>query len=136
MVAVSGVVQIRLNITSLDHWYAKPQVNNVGEFITNETTGLPILWKPEQLGVEHYALVYLQPIRNTADTMRLGQVSNGWTKGQTKTVTRYNGNGVVYAGQPSTFEAINKFATISGQGQKWVACALIDSTWHLVAAEC
>jgi hypothetical protein len=136
MVALSGVVQAKIEIKSTTHWFATTKNNNVSELKTSATEGLPIIWKPNETGVGKFALVCVQPFAKP--TMRLGKITNGWAKGSTKTVTRYNGDGTeLEDGDPvPTFEAINRFATVAALDERWVACALIDETWHLVAAEC
>ena len=76
--------------------------------------------------------------------IRLGKIEENWQKGTTATVKRYRGDGTEMAsgsgsGSESVeFEAVNRFADVNvGSGEEaWVACALIDSTWHLIAAEC
>lgn len=68
--------------------------------------------------------------------IRLGTIAATWTKGQEATVTEQNGDGSAAAGDP-TFAAVNYFATITvSTGTKRVACALVGSTWILIAAEC
>lgn len=68
--------------------------------------------------------------------IRLGTIASTWTKGQEATVTEQTGDGSAAAGDP-TFTAKNFFATITvSTGTKRVACALVGSTWILIAAEC
>lgn len=67
--------------------------------------------------------------------IRLGKIEENWNKGATATVKRYRGDGTEMT--DVEFEAVNRFADVAvGPGGAWVACALIDSTWHLIAAEC
>lgn len=69
-------------------------------------------------------------------SIRLGTISATWSKGSTATVTQQNGDGTAMAGSP-TFTAKNYFSTVTVlSGTKRVACALIDATWVLIAAEC
>jgi hypothetical protein len=70
------------------------------------------------------------------DVVRLGKVSETWDKGDTATVQQYTGSGEEI--EDAEFEAVNRFATVTVEAESsvWVACVLIDSTWHLVAAEC
>lgn len=67
---------------------------------------------------------------------RLGTISTTWGKGSNATVTQVKGDGSPVT--PSvTFTAKNWFATITvSSGTKKVACAKVDNTWILVAAEC
>jgi hypothetical protein len=76
------------------------------------------------------------PDDSDGEQVRLGTVDATWTKGDTATVTRLNGDGT--ATDPSeTFEATNYFATVTvASGTKKVACGLVGSTWILIAAEC
>jgi hypothetical protein len=70
------------------------------------------------------------------DVVRLGKVSANWNKDDTATVQQYTGSGEEI--EDAEFEAVNRFAdvTVPEESSVWVACVLIDSTWHLVAAEC
>ena len=65
--------------------------------------------------------------------IRLGTISATWNKGAFATVTQQNGDGTAMDGNP-TFSAMNYFAVASGT--KRVACAKVDDTWILIAAEC
>lgn len=73
------------------------------------------------------------------DSIRLGSISGSWLKGDTATVTRMKGDGTAFTPHEE-FEALNHFVDISidcGSGvQRKVACALVGSTWILIAAEC
>lgn len=86
-----------------------------------------VLWKDSV-----WALVVLG-----GTTVRLGTISANWNKGATATVTEKAGDGGNIYGNP-TFTATNHFATVSvpAQSTRRVACALIGSTWVLIAAEC
>jgi hypothetical protein len=51
-------------------------------------------------------------------------------------VTQQAGDGTALS-PATTFTATNYFATVTvSSGTRRVACALIDSTWVLIAAEC
>lgn len=81
-----------------------------------------------------------RPLRTASgdggDELRLGTVSGSWLKGATATVTRLKGDGDPWS-PAQTFEAVNYFADISIDcGTRKVACALIGTTWILIAAEC
>ena len=71
-----------------------------------------------------------------SEIIRLGKIEEDWDKGTTANVKRYRGDGTELI--DVEFEAINRFAdVVVGSGEEaWVACALIGSTWHLIAAEC
>ncbi len=75
-------------------------------------------------------------VGDDAGGVRLGKVDANWNKGATATVQEHDGEGNEITG--SEFEAINRFAdvTLGDESEVWVACALIGSTWHLIAAEC
>jgi hypothetical protein len=139
MVAVSGVVQARIDIKSASHTLATTKDNEVAEMKTSGSVGYPIIWKQSGTGAGKWALVMLSSrVPHAPQGIRLGKISSTWAKGSTKTVTRYNGDGTEYEDEDSdpTFEAINRFATVTTTAPRWVACANIDGTWHLVAAEC
>jgi hypothetical protein len=68
--------------------------------------------------------------------VRLGTISATWAKGATATVTEQNGDGSAKS-PASTFTAKNYFAAVTvTSGTKRVACAKVDDTWMLIAAEC
>lgn len=70
------------------------------------------------------------------DSVRLGTISATWNKGAEATVTQIKGDGSAIS-PPVTFSAKNWFATVTvSSGTKKVACAKVDGTWLLVAAEC
>jgi hypothetical protein len=133
MVAVSGVVQAKINIVDNTHWFAVPQYNNVQQLKTHASYGHRILWKSFSTGSNKWALVLVNNVEE--QTIRLGRISNAWSKGDTKLVTPYDGFGNEIAGA-AQFEAINRFATIETETPIWVACHRIDDIWHLIAAEC
>jgi hypothetical protein len=106
-VAVSGYVQIKA-----------ADIPKVG--------GAVELWRDDQ-----WAL-----IRFGGGGIRLGTIAASWSKGATATVTQQKGDGSAMTGNP-TFTATNYFAAVTvTTGTKRVACALVDSTWILIAAEC
>lgn len=137
-VAMAGVCQARIEIKNAGHSRATTKHANSDELVSCGSGGYPIIWKPNETGTGKYALVMVQP--GAQETIRLGKISAGWIRNTNRDVDRYNGDGSQYEeqGQPQTFSAINRFADISvPSGQtRWVACAMIDATWHLVAAEC
>jgi hypothetical protein len=75
-----------------------------------------------------------------AGGVRLGTIDASWSKGTTATVSELLGDGT----EPPVaiqFEAVNYFADVTvegsgGSGEVKVACALVGSTWILIAAEC
>ena len=80
------------------------------------------------------------PIRTAFDegeeVVRLGTISATWTKGTTATVTQIKGDGSAIS-PTVTFTAKNWFADVTVEsGTKKVACAKVDATWILIAAEC
>lgn len=74
--------------------------------------------------------------RPSGDRVRLGTISATWDKGSEATVTQIKGNGDTIT--PTVeFTAKNWFAKVTvTTGTKKVACAKVDSTWILIAAEC
>jgi hypothetical protein len=106
-VAVAGVVQVK--------------AADLGK-----AAGASVLWKNSD-----WAL-----IRIDGSGVRLGTISATWTKGNTATVTEQNGDGSAKS-PATTFTATNYFATVTvASGTKRVACAKVDETWMLIAAEC
>lgn len=68
--------------------------------------------------------------------IRLGTIDATWTKGTEATVTQIKGDGTTIS-PTVTFTAKNWFADVTVlTGTKKVACAKVDSTWILIAAEC
>jgi hypothetical protein len=80
-----------------------------------------VLWKNSD-----WALIIINP------GTRLGTISAAWNKGSTATVTEQNGDGSEIESAP-TFTATNYAANLTVTGTMRVACALIGSTWVLVA---
>lgn len=71
-----------------------------------------------------------------ASGVRLGTIGATWAKGTTATVSELLGDGTEPPA-PTEFEATNYFADVTvGSGEVKVACALVGSTWILIAAEC
>lgn len=135
-VAVSGLVTVKLDVKHTSHLFAKPKAGSVDEMKTSESDGFPIIWKQEGDGSGKWAIVLLGT--QMQQGTRLGKIDSTWAKGAQATVTRYNGDGTQFQDndEPETFEAWNRFATITTSEPRWVACSLIGTTWHLVAAEC
>jgi len=106
-VAIAGAVQVKAaDIDKLD--------------------GATELWKGA-----NWALVRLDE-----GQIRLGTISATWLKGEDATVTQIKGDGTEIS-PTVTFTAKNWFATVTvTTGTKKVACAKVDSTWLLIAAEC
>lgn len=68
--------------------------------------------------------------------VRLGTIAATWLKGTTATVTQIKGDGSAIS-PTVTFTAKNWFADVTVEsGTKKVACAKVDATWILIAAEC
>jgi len=130
--AVSGVVQCKVDVASTGDTLVKCKAST-SELQTGSSGEGLILWKDAGTGTGKWALVRLGA---GGGGVRLGTISATWSKGATATVTRQNGDGTAIAGSP-TFTAKNYFATVTiASGTKRVACALVDSTWILIAAEC
>jgi hypothetical protein len=92
----------------------------------DKLTSRTVLWEDA-----NWALVVLQ-----GASIRLGTIAGTWTKGQTATVTLQSGDGAAVS-PTVTFTATNYFATVTvASGTRRVACARIDNTWVLIAAEC
>jgi len=131
-VAVAGVVQCKLDVKNTADTTAGPKANSRDELQTGSGNAT-ILFKESGTGADKWALIRMG---GGGSGVRLGTVSATWAKGSTATVTQQNGDGTARSGTP-TFTATNYFATVTvSSGTRRVACALIDSTWVLIAAEC
>lgn len=128
--AAAGVVQAKIDVSDASHGFATPKTGSTDVFISAASGPFKILWK-QGTGNGQWALLLFDSGGTMAATTRLGKVSGTWTKGATATVTEYNGAGT---SKGTTFTSSNVFATVTGPA--WVACTLIDSTWHMIAAEC
>jgi triosephosphate isomerase len=92
----------------------------------HKLTDKTVLWEDS-----NWALVVLQ-----GASIRLGTIAATWTKGNSATVTMQSGDGAAVS-PAVTFTAQNYFATVTvASGTRRVACARIDNTWVLIAAEC
>ena len=140
MVAVDGVVQCKLEIVDASHRYAttKTGTGSASELKTASSGEATILWKESGTGTGKWGLVRIGA--NSGGGVKVGKITGTWTKGNTQTVWEYTGAGTQVSGPsgPLSLTAVNRFSTVnaSGSAAKWVAVASIDSTWHLIAAEC
>lgn len=127
-VAVSGAVQVKLDVQSASDSTAGAKDGSRTELKTGSGEAL-ILWKESGTGAGKWGLVRFG---GTGAGVRLGTISTTWGKGSTATVTQQNGDGSAITSAP-TFTATNYTATLTVSGTMRVACALIGSTWVLVA---
>lgn len=129
--AVDGVVQVKLNVIDVGHQFAKTSTSTAG-LDTAGSGEASILWRETGTGTNKWGLVR---IGGGPGGTRVGKITSSWGKNETQTVQEYSDAGVSLE---TTFEAINRFADLSASSSapKWVACALIGSKWHLIAAEC
>jgi hypothetical protein len=131
-VAVDGVVQTKLEVRNAAHQSAGPK-GSTTELVTG-SPGAAVLWRESGTGAGKWALVRIGA--GAGSGVRLGTIAATWTKGATATVTQQAGDGTALS-PATTFTATNYFATVTvPSGTRRVACALIDSTWVLIAAEC
>lgn len=137
MAAIDGVVQVRLNVQSLDDAYAFPDPDYPTRLKTGSQGGATILWKAPATGIQ-WGLVRLGA--GSGGGVKVGKITGTWAKNATQTVWEYTGSGSQATGAsgPPSVTGINRFAQVnaSGGAAKWVAVASIDSRWHLIAAEC
>ena len=131
MLAVDGLVQVKLEVRNAADATAGPKASTAE--LQSGGNGAAIIYKESGTGADKWALVRIGAGRGT---VRLGTVAVTWNKGATATVTQQAGNGTALS-PATTFTATNYFATVTvSSGTRRVACALIDSTWVLIAAEC
>lgn len=68
--------------------------------------------------------------------VRFGKIDATWLKGDTANVTQLKADGTTYS-PTKAFTAKNWFVDIPIDcGERKVACAKVDGTWILIAAEC
>jgi hypothetical protein len=131
--AVAGVVQAKINVSDANHTFATPRPGSTTEFDSASSGPAFILWKDGGTGSGKWALLR---IGAGGGGTRLGKISASWAKGSTAAVAEYDGSGTA---KGTTFSAVNRFGLVTGPtsgSPQWVACSLVDSTWHLIAAEC
>jgi hypothetical protein len=145
--AIAGVVQARVLVLSTGHQYAKPKAGEVDYLETADSGPFRIIWKgptgpANPTGVtgptKPWALLAFE--KGSSVGVKVGKITGTWTKGGTQTVWEFTGAGVQATGPsgPLSMTGVNRFASVtaSGSAAKWVAIAPVDSTWHLIAAEC
>lgn len=136
-VALSGVVQAKIEVVSESHLAAKSKGSS-SEIQSADDGPAKILWKSSGTGGGKWCLVVLGGGGGGGGGARFGEVSAAWNKGAVATVTRLYPNGSEYE-PPQTFQALNQFATLAAPAAgetRFVMCILVQTTWMLVAAEC
>jgi hypothetical protein len=139
--AIDGVVQCKLDVIDASHGFATPKPGSTTELKTASSGEAAILWKESGTGTGKWGLVRIGA--GSGGGVKVGKITGTWTKGTTQTVWEYTGGGAQASGPsgPLSLTGVNMFVTVavsgtSGSSAKWVAVASIDSTWHLIAAEC
>lgn len=139
MAAVDGVVQVKLNVQDASHKFCTTEAGSSAGLKTDSAGESRILWKENGTGPSKWALVRMGA-GGGGGGVKVGKITGTWTKGGTQTVWEYTGAGVQATGPsgPLSLTGVNRFANVSASGSaaKWVAVTSIDSTWHLIAAEC
>ena len=140
MAAIDGVVQVKLDVQSASDNFATVKSGSVEQMKTASSGDASVLWKESGTGVK-WGLVRIGA--GSGGGVKLGKITGTWTKGGTQTVWEYTGAGAQVSGPsgPLSLTGVNRFVTVtvsgtSGSSAKWVAVANVDSTWHLIAAEC
>jgi hypothetical protein len=138
MAAVDGVVQVKLDVQDPTHRFATTKSGSSSSLRTDSNGESTILWKESGTGEGKWGLVRIGA--GSGGGVKVGKITGTWTKGGTQTVWEYTGSGAQASGPsgPLSLTGVNRFAnvTTTGGAAKWVAVASIDSTWHLIAAEC
>jgi hypothetical protein len=138
MAAIDGVVQCKLDVIDASHRFATPKPGSTAELKTASSGEATILWKESGTGTGKWGLVRIGD--GAGGGVKVGKITGTWTKGGTQTVWEYTGSGSQASGSsgPLSLTGVNRFANvnISGSAARWVAVTSIDSTWHLIAAEC
>jgi hypothetical protein len=145
--AINGVVQARVLVLNTGHQYAKPKTGEIDYLETVDSGPFRIIWKgatgpANPTGVtgptKPWALLSFEA--GSSAGVKVGKITGTWTKGGTQTVWEFTGTGTQATGPsgPLSLTGVNRFVTvtITGSAAKWVAVAPVDSTWHLIAAEC
>lgn len=137
MAAIDGVVQVKLDVQSASDNFATVKSGSVEQMKTASSGDASVLWKESGTGTK-WGLVRIGA--GSGGGVKIGKITGTWSKGSTQTVWEYTGGGTQASGPsgPLRLTGVNRFATVSASGSaaKWVAVASIDSTWHLIAAEC
>lgn len=123
--AIDGVVQVKLNVISESHQFAKP-ATTTSNLDTAGSGDASILWKESGTGTNKWGLVRLA---SGGHSIKRGTFAAPWNKGSTKTVDEI-------LGSVSYTNVKNYFATIAGTGSKACAIAYVGDEWILIAAEC
>lgn len=144
LAAIDGVVQAKIDVVSEGDIYASPKAGVTTELKSGSNGSATILWKESGTGTGKLAIVRIGSAAGGG--VRLGKITGTITKGSAGTIYEYDGSGVQLsqptgssgATAPVSFTGVNRFATVTaGTGAaKWVACGLVGSAWHLIAAEC
>ena len=144
LAAIDGVVQVKLDVTAESDRFATPKAGSTAEMKTASSGEASILWKQAGTGTGKWGLVSIGS--GAGGGIRLGKITGTWTKNGTQTVYEHDGSGSQMsvatgssgATAPATFTGVNRFVavTASGSAAKWVACGVVGTTWHLIAAEC
>lgn len=132
-VAIAGVVQCKLDVQAESDKRAGTKTSSRDELKTGGDGPAEILWKQPGTGTGKWGLVRF----GGGFGLRFGKVASTWNKGAYADVTWLSPDGSEKEGDPTpTFSALNQFATLpANTDETYVACALIDSTWMLVAWE-
>jgi hypothetical protein len=137
MAAIDGVVQVKLDIQSASDNFATVKSGSVEQMKTASSGDASVLWKEGGTGVK-WGLVRIGA--GSGGGVKVGKITGTWTKGGTQTVWEFTAAGAQASGPsgPLSLTGVNRFASVtaSGSAAKWVAVASVDSTWHLIAAEC
>lgn len=144
MAAIDGVVQVKLDVQATADNFAIAKSGSTQQMKTASSGEASVLWKEGGTGVK-WGLVRIGAGAGGGG-VRLGKITGTWSKGGTGTIYEYSGDGTQLsvptgssgATAPATFTGVNRFAAITATGSapKWVACGLVGSHWHLIAAEC
>lgn len=131
-VAVAGVVQVRLKITSESHSFAKPRSGS-RDRMDSADSGYPLLWKEPGTGNDKWALVSLAKGGSGSDGI-LSKTTELWALNTSQTLCKYTGPAGSEVATTETVIAWNKFAEVP-EG-RWVFLSKANNAWYMVAAEC
>lgn len=137
-VAVSGVVQAKVDIQSADATTVSAKPSSVAELKTAGKSGQGlVLWKESGTGSQKWCLIRLGG--GGGEPVRLGKTTASWNKGDLATINLYPagtpGSESRGSAAPTLANCVNKFADVPSD--KWVIVAMAgNDAWYLIAAEC
>lgn len=126
-VAVSGIVQCRLEVANESHGFAKTKTST-NELVSGEAGQVKILWKQPGTGQGKLALIRFQSSfeeeeEESQNVFLFGSFTGTWSLGTTKSVSLAGGSSLV---------ALNTLCGLSPAGSCGVLVGSNGTQWYLV----